>query len=245
MTLAKRMWRGLRRRLTPPRRHPVAGVLARTYLRGHGLEIGALHNPLPVPPEAHVTYVDRLPVDALRQQYPDLRDKPLVAVDLVDDGERLPRVADDSQDFVIANHFLEHCEDPLGTLGHLFRVLRPGGILYMALPDKRYTFDAPRPLTDLAHLRADHAHGPAGSRRAHYEEYVRLVHGVTDPEELQRHTDDLMARGYSIHFHVWTQKEMLELLLALREAIGFDFEATCKREHEMIFVLRKHQVPDA
>ena len=41
------------------------------YLQGEGIEIEGLHNPLLVPPSVRVRYVQRLPVERLRQQYPD------------------------------------------------------------------------------------------------------------------------------------------------------------------------------
>ncbi len=41
------------------------------YLQEEGIEIGGLHNPLEVPLGVRVRYVDRLPVDRLRQEYPD------------------------------------------------------------------------------------------------------------------------------------------------------------------------------
>src|SRR5687768_15644014 len=82
--------------------------LARQYLRGAGLEVGALHHPLPAPAAARVRYVDRMSVPDLRKHYPDLAAEPLVPVDVVDDGERLATVPDGLQDFLIANHFLEH-----------------------------------------------------------------------------------------------------------------------------------------
>src|SRR5437763_15908927 len=80
--LARWCWRRLRRMLMgdPTVRRRVA--LARLYLRGEGIEIGALHNPLPLPRRAKARYVDRLSVADLRRQYPDLRDKPLVKVDI-------------------------------------------------------------------------------------------------------------------------------------------------------------------
>jgi predicted SAM-dependent methyltransferase len=56
-------------------------------------------------------------------------------VDVVDDDERVSTIGDATQDLVIANHFLEHYEDPLGALGIMIRVLRPGGVLYLAVPD--------------------------------------------------------------------------------------------------------------
>ena len=33
--------------------------VANAYIKGNGIEIGALHNPLKVSPAAHVKYVDR------------------------------------------------------------------------------------------------------------------------------------------------------------------------------------------
>ena len=212
--------------------------IARRYLRGDGIEIGALHNPLQVPKSARVRYVDHLTVDELRRHYPELAHEPLVEVDLVDDGERLTTVGDATQDFLIANHFLEHCEDPLGALGNMIRVLRPDGVLYLAVPDKRYTFDADRPLTSTDHLIRDHRDGPEWSRRGHYEEWARLVDKADEPEA---HATALLVRGYSIHFHAWTQAELLELLqTAARELeLDFDIELMLKNGHEVIFVLRK------
>jgi predicted SAM-dependent methyltransferase len=218
------------------RRREVAG----RYLRGEGIEIGALHNPLDVPRSARVRYVDHLPVDLLREQYPELAHLPLVDVDVVDDGERLSAVDDGTQDFVIANHFLEHCEDPIGALGNMVRVLRPGGVVYLAVPDKRYTFDAERPVTPTAHLLRDHREGPEGSRRAHYEEWARLVDKAEEPEA---HATALLDRGYSIHFHAWTQTELLELLRAAADEldVDFDIELMLKNRQEVIFVLRKSE----
>src|SRR3954464_14570380 len=149
--------------------------LAKRFLRGEGLEIGALHFPLGLPRHAHARYVDRMGVEDLRREYPDLRARPLVDVDVLDDGEKLTTIPDESADFLIANHFIEHTEDPIATLRAHARVLKPGGVLYMAVPDKRSTFDIDRPITPLEHMVTDHEHGPQTSRKAHYEEWVRLV----------------------------------------------------------------------
>lgn len=237
MTGVSRLVSRLRRTVDPARRR--RREIAGRYLLGNGIEIGALHNPLDVPHSAHVRYVDHLPVDELRRHYPELASAPLVDVDVVDDGERLATIGDATQDFVIANHFLEHCEDPLGAIGNMIRVLRPGGVLYLAVPDKRYTFDAARPVTPAEHVLRDHREGPEGSRRAHYEEWARLVDKVDEPEA---HATALLDRGYSIHFHAWTQAELLELLrtAAAELELDFDIELMLKNRHEVIFVLRRN-----
>ena len=213
--------------------------LAFLYLRGNGIEIGALHNPLKVPLRAKVRYVDRMSVADLRLQYPELEKKKLVSVDFVADGELLESIDDASQDFVIANHFLEHCQNPLLALENIFRVLKLEGILYLALPDKRYTFDQKRSLTPLEHLLRDYREGSDWSRIGHFREWVTLVNGVTDQEEAIRQADELMTMNFSIHYHVWSQFEMLEMLQLLRQRHPLDIEVMLRRNDEVIFIIRK------
>jgi predicted SAM-dependent methyltransferase len=214
--------------------------VANTFISGHGIEIGALHMPLKVPRAAKVKYVDRLSVEALRKHYPELNDKDLVHVDIIADGERLESISDSTQDFVIANHFIEHCQDPIGAALNMFRVLKPGGVLYLAIPDKRNSFDVDRPVTTLDHLIRDHQQGPSWSRRQHFEEWTRLVNKVKDEQEAEQEIEQNMAIDYSIHYHVWTQAEMLEFVVELRKMASFEVELCLKNGPEVIFILRKN-----
>ncbi len=220
--------------------------LARRFLRGDGLEIGALHLPLPVPRGARVRYVDRLAKDDLVREYPELEGHALVDVDVVDDGERLTTVPDGSVDFVVANHFLEHTEDPIGTLAQHARVLRPGGVLFLANPDPRATFDRDRPLTTIEHLARDHREGPEASRDELYEEWVRIVERAPEPEVAARAAELRDAR-YSIHFHVWTPAVFAEMVrhCAVEEGIPIELEALVPVQHEFITVLRRTPSPRA
>ncbi len=216
---------------------------AARFLGGRGLEIGALHLPLATPPQAEVHYVDRMSVEKLRQEYPELAGWNLTPVDVIDNGELLRTIPEASQDFIIANHFLEHCEDPIRTIGTHLSKLKPGGVLFYAVPDKRYTFDFQRSLTPLDHMIEDHEQGPERSRREHYDEWARLV--VVDetesPQETIERARDLEAAKYSIHTHVWTQAEFLQPLLHCRERLGeaFDIEAAGRQAIEFVVVLRK------
>jgi SAM-dependent methyltransferase len=224
------------------------GGLSVRHLRGEGLEIGALDRPLRLPPGARARYVDRYDVTGLRRHYPELDGRPLVPVDVVDDGERLSSVPSESVDFVIANHFMEHCEDPIGTLQQHLRVLRPGGVLYLAIPDKRRTFDRPRPVTALSHLIRDHEEGPGWSRQAHYEDWAREVSRVLNdiPDELlEQEAEQLERDGYSIHFHVWTPVAWLELLAHLAHREPLDVVACRQNQHEFITVIRKDTAREA
>lgn len=235
----------------PQQQPPVPGYLdaratfAAHYLAGEGIEIGPLHLPLAIPGHARARYVDRMSVEDLRREYPELADWNLTRVDIVDNGEQLAKVPAESQDFVIANHFLEHTEDPIGTIQTHLGKLKPGGVLFYAVPDKRFTFDFRRPVTPLEHMVADHEQGPERSRHEHFEEWTRLVpgqlHEGATEEEAAARAQELNDEDYSIHMHVWTQAEFLSLILEVRRQTGdgFDIEAAARQGIEFMVVLRK------
>jgi predicted SAM-dependent methyltransferase len=214
--------------------------LAERYLRGSGIEIGGLHAPLRTPPTATVRYVDRLPTIELRRNYPELRLLRLVDVDVVDDGEALRTFEPESLDFIVANHVIEHCENPLATIERWLSLLRPGGVVYMAVPDQRATFDRKRPLTTVEHVLRDYREGPAGSRRDHLREYARLVEGTAEAD-VDRVIEGWIESDLRPHYHVWTGSSFRTLLERAREAakLGFNIEEIREVGVEFIVILRR------
>jgi SAM-dependent methyltransferase len=213
--------------------------LANKFLRGDGIEIGALQRKLILPPQCTVRYVDRLSLDDLRAHYPELEKIPVQPPDIVDDGERLTSFQDSSLDFVIANHFLEHCEDPIRTLKNLLRVLRPQGILYLAVPDKRATFDKQRPCTEWRVLKETYSLGKRLDRDVLYREWVELVMKLRDGAE--QAARKLTEEHYSIHFNVWDLDALLDFLWRSKSEIKlpFDLAAIVSSENETILVLER------
>jgi len=208
------------------------------YLKGNGIEIGALDYPLRLPRGARVRYVDHLDAASLRMTYSStLRaGRPLVAPDVVDDGARLASFADGSLDFVVANHMLEHVEDPIAALEHQLRVLRPGGILYLTLPDARRSFDSRRQPTTVEHLLRDHRDGPEVSRGEHYEECARLIEGHNG-ENLALRVREMEAENLRPHFHVWEPVTFAGFLAALD--LPFTLELLQAGVGEFLVVLLK------
>ena len=222
----------------PEALNAIRTTVAATFLRGEGIEIGALHQPLPLPGGAKATYVDRMRVADLRGHYPELADLPLIEPDVLDDGETLATFADASQDFVVANHFLEHCQNPIAALQTLLRVLKPDGVLFLAVPDKRFTFDVDRPATPIEHLIRDYTDGPEWSRHQHFEEWVRLVN--KQPENrVDANVGYLMSIDYSIHFHVWRAVDLLEFMQTLHRFAAFELELFRRNGFESLLILRK------
>lgn len=215
--------------------------IANMYLRGKGIEIGALHNPLQIPKSAKVKYVDRMSIPDLRKQYSDLDSRELVDVDIIDNGEQIAKIPDSTQDFVIANHFLEHCQNPIFAISNMLRVLNNGGVLYLSIPDKRYSFDIDRPVTSIEHLLRDYKEGPDWSKRQHLEEWTRRINKIKDDAEIEQQITHLINIDYSIHYHVWTQTEMLELIFTLKKKLHFNFEVELflRNNDEVIIILKK------
>jgi predicted SAM-dependent methyltransferase len=214
-------------------------LITNLFIKGDGIEIGALHNPLIIPKTAKVKYVDRMTVPDLRKHYPELNSSGLVNVDIICNGEKLENVENNSQDFVVANHFLEHCQNPLLALKNILRVIKIGGVAYIAVPDKRYTFDIDRPVTQFEHIEKDYFEGPENSREAHFKEWVEYVNKIEDAEVKKNRIIELMNIDYSIHFHVWTQRELLDFLSKARNYFFFDVEMFHKNGHEIIVILSK------
>jgi predicted SAM-dependent methyltransferase len=203
-------------------------------LSGEGIEIGALHFPLRVPPGVKVRYVDKRTKKENEEAFPELAGKEIVETDWIGDGQWLEGMADESQDFVIANHMLEHCVNPLKTLEHFLRVLRTGGRLFIALPDKRFTFDVKRPITPFDHVLRDYHINREVEDREMYEEYRDFVDGSFNVDAALRTRAD-------IHHHVWTQAEILEFFIEARRKLGWPLEIELfgKQGIEVVLVLQK------
>ncbi len=179
-------------------------------LRGRGLEIGALLHPMPLPQASEILFSDILTAEQLEEAYPGSQPP-----DIVSDSEHFPTVADDAFDFIVANHVLEHLSDPIRGLKEWHRILRNGGLLLMAVPDKRFTFDHRRRRTPLAHLVSDHhsTRPPHELNKSHLLEWAEHVEGLTPgTPEFDRWVSAQLAQGYSVHNHVWVAQDVLEIV---------------------------------
>lgn len=61
---------------------------------------------------------------------------------------------DNTCDFVLASHVLEHCHDLISTIKEWLRVVKPGGMVFIIFPHKDRMFDSNRPRTTLEELLA-------------------------------------------------------------------------------------------
>jgi hypothetical protein len=139
---------------------------------------------------------------------------------------------DNSLDYVVASHVIEHVANPVAALAEWYRVLRPGGLIYLVVPDRRYTFDQPRPLTTVEHLIEDFVRKTTASDATHIHDFAfgidwaafepatpadQVLPRRTQLAEGLRHA---VATGgqINIHFHVFEPANVIGLIERLSQS---------------------------
>lgn len=192
--------------------------LARRHLRGRGVELGALHNPLPCDKSrCTVSYVDRLTREQALATFPELdehADKivdPDFIVDLA--TENLSALRPHGFDFFIANDVIEHLPNPLKLLRDVYDVMKPGALLFLSAPDRDFTFDVRRRLTTRRHLWREYKRGTTIPSPAHLRDYARGIAPEVlswSPADRENYFEAQRSRSY--HVHVWNQASFDEFL---------------------------------
>src|SRR5471030_1231681 len=203
-------------------------AVASRFLKGNGLEVGAGSRPFPAPEHVRICYGDIRNRESLESYFKNSDVQTGVEID----AQTFAGLDTGSFDFVISAHVIEHLRDPVGSIVHAIRILKPGGILILAVPDLRHTFDCNRPETTVEHALTDHRDGGESTTRQAYEEHLRYVHPYLTSEhypedEIQRQAGESVKRWreLDIHFHAWTRAGFKMLLLAVAELAPFEIEA--------------------
>lgn len=214
--------------------------LAAQYIRGNGIEVGALNAPLKLPTGAKAKLVDYEPEDVLEGTYPELKGTKIHGPDIISDLESLQGIEDASQDFVIANHVLEHVEDPIRALKSVSRVLKTGGIAYLAVPEKTRTFDHERKITPLEHFIRDHEEGPDVSAFEHYLEWAGVIEKLSEPQRTA-FAHHMLENRTNIHFHVWDVRSQHAFFhhVTSPDVTDLNIVVSCFRGNEVIWILCK------
>lgn len=201
-------------------------------LKGHGLEIGAMHNPTPLPKGCLIDYFDvasRAEAIALFPEVPpeSFTIDPKYLGNLDTGGLR--QIGNDAFDFVILNHVIEHVANPIQVISELFRIVRKGGLVVISCPDKRHTFDRNRQLTGFDHLLRDYEANTTEVTDEHYLDFLAGVHPEvmsSKPDILAHHVANVRRRRE--HSHVWDSTSFRDFFK--RSLALFSIAATCLYE---------------
>jgi SAM-dependent methyltransferase len=219
------------------KRSPIIAALVRQYCTGQGIEIGAGKTPYGDP--SRTTFLDK-----------NVGDKDSTEnADIVADANAIPR-PDASFDYVLSSHVLEHVPNTIKTLNEWLRVLKPGGVMFTILPHAERTIDRFRRVTTLEHHLEDFANGIDDTDRTHFEEmkagWLQLPGaGEEDAAQYKREWGadlwdwDFRIKHSVLHYHVWTQDEIVRLYQHLGLKIAHVAEIAPEREDSFIVVARK------
>lgn len=132
------------------------------------------------------------------------------------DGSALISIADNTYDFVLSSHNLEHFANPVKALKEWQRVIRRCGALILALPDYRKTFDHCREPTSVDHMLEDFERNIGEDDLTHLPEILERHDLSMDPgagsieQFRQRSLNNFSNR--CLHHHVFDEKNSRELL---------------------------------
>lgn len=76
-------------------------------------------------------------------------------IQYISEATDLRLIPNAAYDFVISSNCIEHVANPLQAIKEWIRVIKKGGVLLLAVPNKAYCFDHLRPTTPFAHLLDD------------------------------------------------------------------------------------------
>jgi predicted SAM-dependent methyltransferase len=118
------------------------------------LEIGAFASPTFEQPDYDISFMDWSSTDELIETLHDNPEKAakVVKVDYVLKEKNFAEHISAKFDLIIANHVVEHIPDLITWLQNMSKVLNEGGLVFLAVPHKEYTFDKIRYLTSLAQV---------------------------------------------------------------------------------------------
>lgn len=115
-----------------------------------GIEIGgSAHNPFNIAGCKNVDYTGDVTTVFKQEELKQCGE--YLPIDIIADGDKLP-FYDESLDFVLSSHVIEHFENPLATLREWMRVIKSGGYIFIICPHKERTFDRDKPRTLLQEL---------------------------------------------------------------------------------------------
>ena len=124
--------------------------LALKYCKGKGVELGgAAHNPfnlencINIAPKEREKFWKKSQIDICGKHLP---------IDLYGTAEDIP-VDDQSCDYVVSSHVIEHVPNPIKAFFEWTRVLKPQGIVFMIFPKRNVDpNDVDRPLSRIIQI---------------------------------------------------------------------------------------------
>ena len=190
-------------------------------------------SPLVTKEMGDVFYIDHDSKENIRKKYskdPNVDIDKIVEIDFVNDNRPLAEIVGGRKfDYILASHVFEHIQNPISWLQECDSILKPGGLLSLAIPDKRFTFDyfkeltcphewvgsyieqrnRPSPATVFENATLCNGYDFSGLQKG--EPFPRYIKPV-NLEWALNHAKDALARHIDVHCTVCTAESFAGLI---------------------------------
>jgi len=169
------------------------------------------------------------------EYYPGKMGKQFIA-----EATDLDVIANNSYDFILSSHSLEHTANPIKALMEWIKKIKLGGKLILVLPDKRNTFDHRREYTSFAHLLDDFDKNTTEHDSTHFEEIISTFDEEAAKVQIKEYKrlikDNYINR--CAHHHVFSQEVVEDVL----KYVGFTVESQFEIEpFHLVTIASKHE----
>lgn len=193
-----------------------------SFARGEGVEFGAAANPLPIPLGSSVRYADLFTHDQLVSElYEEGKDYEFVPTDILCSFDDMIGLEDNSVDFIIASHVIEHVRNPIKSIENAWNKLRSKGTLILIIPKKERTFDRGRELTTLSHLVEDYKNPSKYRDLLHIADYYANAKPIDIKELYVKLNESLVKDHHSVHYHVWNENSFSDFIEFVQKSFAW------------------------
>lgn len=204
------------------------------FFSGKGLDIGPFDKPFIPDSKAMglvVETVDRWSPEDLRRLFPEIKDSIITAPTYLFDvsSKGLVFSPDERYDFLICSHVIEHVANPFWLIHECYRVLKEKGVLYLSVPDCRYSDDQGRALTSYDYLLDLYNNEILEIPDERVLDYLRSPQIYTGwvKEAFENHavTKEILdnERLRSFHVHVWDSRSFIDQFVRFSEFAGLSW----------------------
>jgi len=163
----------------------------------------------------------------------------------ISDGTNLMNIKDETYDFVLSCHSLEHFANPLKAIQEWKRIIKKDGYLVIVIPHKDKTFDHKRPVTTIDHLIEDYKNNTPESDETHFEE-INSLHDlsrdrsakINNIEMLKQRTKDNFNNRCA-HQHVFNTPLLVKIANYMN--LEINYIQLCKPFH-IVAMLKKSEL---
>jgi SAM-dependent methyltransferase len=218
------------------------------FCNGRGIEIGALSCPFPFT-HATVRYADVATVDEIKGILADIPIDNLYVGKFAEPDILLkpPRfeltgVSNGEVDFVYSSHSLEHAPNPIFAISDALRVTKPGGHVYMIIPNREQTYDVERRTTPAAELIRKYESGIFDYT---FEEALDVVENTVNHPLYEGKgrvfAEEILQTNTGIHhFHTFDPSSMVEILDYCQSNFGCQVLYFCAEGQNIHFCLLRY-----